>query len=271
MARFQPHASRREVRPTSLPLLVRLAAVALAFATIAASGLAWVGIDVLEVASDLAPTVSAAAEPTDDLLAATGQAIAEVKTSMILVRSITDNVADSTGDVADVVEGIAELAIGPIPDSLVALRASMPALIDTAAVIDESMRTLAAFGVPYSPEAPLDAALADVQAELVGLPESIAAQGETLALTLPQIRQTGADTTALSRQIETIEGNLVEIETSIETYRSSVAEVTDLAAVATRFARALPLARAAVIVMALAGLGLAVAGWSVAARLPRRL
>ncbi len=255
----------------STPLLVRLAALTLALATIAASALAWMGVGVIETAIDLAPTVSIAAEPTDDLLATTEQALTAVKESLGLVGSITDNVAESTGDVADVVGGIADLATGPIPDSLAALRSSMPALIDTAAVIDESMRTLAVFGVPYAPEAPLDVALADIQAGLSDLPESIEAQGETLALILPQIRQTGTDTAALTRQVSAIEANLDEILISIESYRTSVDEVSAMAEMATGLAGALPLARAAVVVMMLSGLGLALIGWNLSGRLPRRL
>ncbi len=254
------------MKPILTSTLIRLAAVILAVTSLAAAASGWLALNVIDTTLTLLPGVSSTAEPSEDLLDAIELTLAEVRTTLDDVALITDRVADSTTEAAAVIDEVATLTTGQIPDSLAALEDTMPALIDTANVIDDTMSALSFLGVSYDPDQPLDDALRQVQTRLDGLPETIAAQGETIGELVDDIERIGTDTATVSGRLEAIDTGLADAEATIDDYRRAISDLGVVSDVGTDIAAAVPAARVTLILLAVSGLSLASLGWIIARR-----
>ena len=83
-------------------------------------------------------------------------------------------------DAAALTASLGTLLTEEVPTALDGVLASMPALVDTARVIDRTMRALSLVGVDYDPEVPLDQSLTGIEQTLEPLPEQLRAQQEAL-------------------------------------------------------------------------------------------
>lgn len=247
--------------------LVRIGAIVLAIATLVAAIGGWVGLDVIETSLTLAPEVSEAGEPSRGLIAVVDETLDEVRAGLQTLESITDRVVASTEEAADVLDEVATLSTGRIPDALASLEAALPALIETAAVIDNTMRTLSVLGVDYQPQVPLDEAFGEVQTQLEGLPETISQQGQSLHTLVEEMRSTGTETELLSSQIDTIERNLADTQLTLNDYRGAVDNLGRLAELSDQIERSIPVGRVALAVLAVSGLILGAIGWNLGGRL----
>jgi hypothetical protein len=256
----------RPMKPILTSTLVRLGSAILAVTALSASVAGWLALNVIDTTLTLVPGISQTAEPSDDLLDAVDQALVEVRATLEVVGGITDRVADSTDDAAAIMNEIAVLSTGQIPDALTALQDSMPALIDTANVIDNTMQTLSFLGVDYDPDKPLDDALREVETQLDGLPETIAEQGDRIQDLVEEIRLTGSDTALIGARLEAIGGNLADAEATIDDYRQAVDDLGLVADVGTEIAAAVPAARVALVLLALSGVAMGIIGWTIAGR-----
>lgn len=248
-------------------VLLRIASVVVFLSTLAAAVGGWVGLGIVESALALAPELGRAAEPSENVVDAVDETLEEVGSGLRTLGSITDQVASSTDEAADVVEEIADLSSGRIPDALSSLEAALPALIDTAAVIDDTMRTLSILGIDYRPQVPLDEAFSDVQTQLDDLPETLRLQGENLDTLGGEMRSTGAETSLLTDQIHGIEESLAETQLTLDEYAVALEGLGQLAEHTDRIHAALPLGRAALAVLAASGLILGLVGWALSNRL----
>lgn len=247
--------------------LVRIGAVVVAFASVVAAIGGWVGLDVIETSLTLAPELGEAGEPSQGLVAAVDETLNEVRGGLQTLQSITDQVAASTEEAADVLDEVGALSTGRIPDALASLEAALPALIDTASVIDNTMRTLSVLGVDYRPQVPLDEAFGDVQTQLDGLPETINQQGENLQTLVEEMRGMGTETGLLSGQIDTIERNLADTQVTLSDYSQAVDSLGRLTELSDQIEASIPVGRAALVALALSGLILGAIGWHLGSRL----
>lgn len=96
----------------------------------------------------------------------TTEAVESIETaSRSSVRTITS--------VSVLIEETADIAGSGVADSLEAALETLPGLISTGRVIDNTMSALSLFGVDYDPEMPLDESLADLEEALRPLPDQI--------------------------------------------------------------------------------------------------
>lgn len=253
--------------PLTTAALVRIGAVVLSVATVFAAIAGWVGLDVIETSLTLAPELSESGEPSQSLVTAVDDTVTRVQSGLETLRGITDRVASSTEQAATVLDEVATLSTGQIPDALSSLEASLPALIDTARVIDNTMRTLSVLGVDYQPQVRLDDAFRDVQARLDGLPEAITRQGESLQALVEEMRTTGKETSRLSDQVGTIEESLAATQATLDEYGAAVDNLGNLAQLSDQIEASIPVGRVALAVLALSGLILGAIGWSLGTRL----
>lgn len=254
------------MKPVLTSTLIRVGAVILAVTALSASVAGWLALNVIDTTLTVIPGISRTTEPSGDLLDAIEVTLDEVRATLGDVSGITDQVADSTSEAAAVIDEIATLTTGQIPDSLTALQETMPALIDTANVIDNTMSALSFLGVDYDPDEPLDEALREVEAQLDGLPETISDQGARIGALVDDIRQTGTETGLISGRLETIDAGLGDAAATIDDYRQAIDDLGLVGDVGTDIAAAVPAARVALLVLALSGVALAIIGWKVAGR-----
>src|SRR5690606_26846779 len=158
--------SRRWMQRLSAANLVKIGAALVAVVSLAAAVAGWIALDVVESVFSAAPELEEAAEPSRDPLEAIDATMGEAGGALGTRSGMADRLSGSAVPAAEVLDEVAELTTSQIPDSLTALRDALPALIDTADVIDDTMRTLSFLGVEYRPQVPLDDAFGEIQAQL---------------------------------------------------------------------------------------------------------
>lgn len=175
------------------------------------------------------------------------------------IERATRTTSRALSNVADVVTEASGLAAGDVADSLDSAVATLPALIDTARVIDRTMTALSFVGVDYNPEVPLDQSLEDLEESLAPIPDQLRSQVElmdSVAVDLEDIAteagslagvllQTRIDMLEAERVLQSASSNaaaaaesVAEIEADISTF-SSLARVVVVAATFALLAAAL--------------------------------
>lgn len=105
--------------------------------------------------------------------------------------------------VSTVIDDTSELAGGEVADSLEAAVDTLPGLISTSRVIDNTMRALSFVGVDYDPEVPLDESLIELEASLAPLPDQIRDQADAVG-------QISADLDRIAEEGRELSGILLE-------------------------------------------------------------
>jgi hypothetical protein len=246
--------------------LIRLASVLLVVIALASGLVAWVGLAAIEVSTALTPGSAQAVA----LITTADGALGEARAALSVAADAGDRINQSAEDVAVAVADVAVLTREQIPLALAAVENSLPALVDTAAVIDNTMTALSFLGVPYDPEVPMDEAIEALGDELDGLPEAIAEQGSALDSMVPEILGVGSELELLAGHMEAMTASLDQAQAVIGDYRETVEANASAIDAASALPGLIPWARAAVVVGVLAGIGLGTAGLALAGRVPAR-
>ena len=191
-----------------------------------------------------------------------------VETTAILEGSMTDldqlvgSIEASSATTAAFVDDTAAITSGRISGSLAAIERAMPGLIDAGAVVDDTLSTLALFGVDYRPVIAFDDALRDVASSIDGLSEAVAAQGDTLQGLVPEVEQVGQTSSRLAGRIRDTRSQLERAGTLLDEYRTILTD-------AERSLGSQPfwfdaLSRIVLVVTGATGLGLAITLWRLA-------
>jgi methyl-accepting chemotaxis protein len=172
----------------------------------------------------------------NDTVAVTRRALVAVGDTTQVVNDVFGDVARSLRDVqltlsdtsltltrASVVTGrLGDVITEDIPSSVEAVRAALPALADTARVVDTTMRGLAFFGVAYDPDVPLHVTIATIDEELERIPELLTAQQETLEAVAADLGSFSSSTLEIAEQLASIRGRLAEATVILDGYREIV-------------------------------------------------
>lgn len=142
-------------------------------------------------------------------------------------RTLIDSSVTLT-QVAKVTDDLGELLGRDIPESIEAIRRTMPSLIATAGVVDGTMRALSFVGVDYDPETPFDDALVEIDGRLGEIPETLRGQEAVLADVADQLSAFGGQTLVMGDDLAGIRGRLVESESLLDRYAASADEAREL-------------------------------------------
>jgi hypothetical protein len=147
------------------------------------------------------------------------------------LRSVQTTLSDSSLTLtrASAVTGnLGAIVTEQVPDSVDAVRDALPALIDTAGVIDSAMRGLAFFGVNYESEVPLNESLVAIDRRLAEIPVLLRAQQGTLADVAADLGDFSSDALTISDDVGSIRVRLAEAATVLAGYDSIVADSREL-------------------------------------------
>lgn len=151
-----------------------------------------------------------------------------------VVDSVFDDVADSLRGVQTtlgetsltltrasvVTSNLVEVVTEDVPASVESVRAALPALIDTARVIDRTMRGLAFFGVDYDPAVPLDESLVEIDVRLAEIPELLSSQQETLEGVASDLGAFSSSTVEIAEDLGAIRVRLSQASAVLAEYGS---------------------------------------------------
>ena len=125
----------------------------------------------LEVTADAVSTVDTTLEVASGALLTLGQTVETVRVATEQAAASAELVERTVSEAADVVGT-------DLPDTIDAVRETMPALIEASAVIDTTLRGLALFGVPYDPEVPLGEGFRRLDEQLAPLSATLQPTGQ---------------------------------------------------------------------------------------------
>lgn len=147
------------------------------------------------------------------------------------LRGVQSTLADSSLTLtraSSVTGSLGAIITEQVPDSVEAVRDSLPALIGTAGVIDSAMRGLSFFGVNYDVEVPLDESLAEIDLRLAEIPVLLRAQQDTLAGVAGDLGVFSSDALIISDDVGSIRVRLAEAATVLAGYDIIVSDSRDL-------------------------------------------
>ncbi|MGF1667433.1 MAG: hypothetical protein ACFCVC_14320 [Acidimicrobiia bacterium] len=175
------------------------------------------GVDALDVTRDLLETVGATTDTVEETVTSVTEGLGTLE------QSVVDGAA-TLRDVSRLSADLGELATSTIPESLDALRATMPQLIATAGVVDGVMRTLRFVGVDYDPEVPLDGSLVELDLRLAVIPDQLRSQAAGFDEAAQGIADFGAASIGIASDIGTISDNLAGSSELLTGYTEQVGE-----------------------------------------------
>jgi len=226
----------------------------LAGLVLAVAGQALVGEVDRTLGASLALTEQAL-EAVDEALAVGATTLPAVDAALEGTRVSAQEAGAALTSGAQTARSTADVTGTAVADSVEAVQASIPALIQVATAVDGSLRALDAlpFGPPYEAEQPFDDAVRDLGAALEGVPDDLRGQAEGLRRTADALAETGATVTTLESDLAQVRDGLADADAVLA---SSAATARDahvlLERSRVRLGRRTTATRAAVVVVGLA-------------------
>lgn len=156
-------------------------------------------------------------ETVNGVVADTSAGLEGASASVEQVSVIVGEAVAALGSVADFLEE-------DLPETIETVRTAMPGAIETANVIDSTLRTLSLFGVDYDPDEPFGESLSRVNTALASLPGEIRAQSDAMRQLVPSASQLAVETEDLSRLMTGLEEGLDDLNALSDQYEATLAE-----------------------------------------------
>jgi methyl-accepting chemotaxis protein len=170
-----------------------------------------------QVSQSAVNAISETVDVVDDSVTRIDESLDAASASLVSLATAAEIANEGLTDVADFLEE-------DLPADIDAILISMPAAIQTASAIDNTLSALAFFGVDYNPEEPFDDSLRRVQNALAGMPGELRVQSDTIRALIPAVAELGVQTERLAGAIDEIEADLAEIHQLVGSYRVTVEE-----------------------------------------------
>lgn len=186
--------------------------------------------------------VGSASELTSQSIASSRDLLAGASETTAAVDEVLSDVAGSLREVqvtladasltltraAVVVDDLGELVSNEIPSSIDAVTDSMPALVDTAGVVDTAMRGLSFFGVDYDADVPLDDSIEEIALRLSLISPLLRAQDEIMEAVSDDLGYFGGVTTLVSDDVGVIRSRLSRASSVVDDYAQIVETADEL-------------------------------------------
>jgi hypothetical protein len=192
----------------------------------------------------------------DDTLQLTTQSLDTVEDTLLLAKSTMGEVNAGLGTVhttavdlgqtinatRPLLDQIAEVASEDVPTSIEAVQTSLPAMIQVAAAIDDTLTTLNSFGVNqtilgvpiqfdlgvnYDPEVPFDESVSVIGASLDGLPARLRSLRIYINVADNNLETISGDIFTISEDLSHINSRLTETGPLLDDYIRIVTEAND--------------------------------------------
>lgn len=166
---------------------------------------------------------------TESALSALGETLVviesvadEVDGGLVAAAASIDAASEGAGEVSESLGELADFLDGDLQDNLEAVRRSMPAAVQAAGAIDDTLRALSLLGVNYDPDEPFDTSLMAMQDALSTLPEQLSDQAAAIRGLVPLSSRFADDAAALSGSLTSLGDGLDNTRQLIESYRGTM-------------------------------------------------
>lgn len=161
-----------------------------------------------------------------DTVGAVDEAVATLDAGLDVAADSLRDVQGSAADAAltltqisAVTRDLGELIGQEVPASIDAVRAAMPPLVDTARVVDRTMRALSLVGVDYDPAVPLDEALTEVDRRLADIPRNLRGRDRVIGGVADGLAGLGTQTLVSAEQMASVRSEIADASRRLDTLR----------------------------------------------------
>lgn len=210
-------------------------------------------------------TIDAIEETLDLVDSVTGELETGLGTAGDSLAAASAAAADSSGNLED----LADFLDGDLVANIEAIQGSMPAAIQAAGAIDDTLRALSLLGVDYDPEQPFDESLRAIDAALQDLPTQLTVQAGAVRALVPTTERFAGDAAALASSISALVDDMERSGEILDGYRETVEEARALVdETGATFTTSVWLFRAFILAAAIAGAALSIGLIAVGRREP---
>lgn len=168
--------------------------------------------------------------------------LGDVNEGLETVEGAAINIAKTVTDTRPLLDQVSVVVSQNASGSVEAMQASIPALAEVAATIDQTLLTLSQFrideqilgfelkydlGINYSPEIPFDQAFVGLGASLTGLPQELRSVEGNLEVANVNLAAISDSITAISTDIDIINGRIAEVPAQIDSYTIIVRQINN--------------------------------------------
>jgi ABC-type transporter Mla subunit MlaD len=181
-------------------------------------------------------------ETVEDTLILTRSTVAQVSNSISTTRQTAVDVARAVSDSGPMLEEVNQVISQDAAQSLEAVQVSLPSVVEVAANIDHTLRTLNDFqfersilgiplrfdlGIRYDPEEPFDESIHRIGGNLDGLPERLRGLEGHLDIAGENLARTGDNLHLLAEDLDAINQNISGLQSLLDDYSRLIVESND--------------------------------------------
>lgn len=200
----------------------------------------------------------------ESALGTTGQGLTAAKDTLLLAQdtvdsvnvamdsaiTTTDDVAQTVADTGPMLDNISTVATEQVPDSLQAIEDTLPAVIEVAGVIDQTLIGLSGFGfeqdlsvpvlgaeipiplsfdlgIEYEPEVAFDEALGSLETSIADVPESLRALQTDLDAANQNLTVLSTDLFVVADSLEGINQNIALLNPILDQYIDIIDQINN--------------------------------------------
>jgi ABC-type transporter Mla subunit MlaD len=160
----------------------------------------------------------------DETLSLIESVAVDVEEGIGSASSSIASASEAVGTAAVELEGLADFLDGELQASIEALLGTMPAAIQTAGVIDNTLSALSLIGVDYDPDQPFDESLRAVEDALSGIPAQLGEQAEAIRALVPVSQPFADDAAATAESFDSLQAQLESSQQLIDSYGRALDE-----------------------------------------------
>lgn len=181
-------------------------------------------------------------ETVKETLILTKLTVGQLSEGLSTVEDTMDNVSIAIDDTRPLLQQSSSVTTEQLPASIEAFQETMPALVEVAGTIDDTLRTLDAFnvrrsilgipldfdlGVEYDPEMPFDESVSDLGASLEGVPQQLRSLRQHIETTNDNLRTMSRNVSSISSDLGTINRSISRVEPLLDEYIAIITELSD--------------------------------------------
>ena len=168
--------------------------------------------------------------------------ITEVNSSLDTVEGTAVHLGQTLNQTQPLLDQVSTIASDEVPQSLDAIQATMPDLVQVAAAIDDTLTILnnfrideQIFGIPirydlginYDPAVPFDESVSEIGRSMETLPDQLRDLDGYVVVASDNLTLISEDVLAISQDLDRVNGRIAELDPLLEDYLRIVVELND--------------------------------------------
>lgn len=181
------------------------------------------------------------------------QTVSDVNESLVTIEQTADDISLALTDTQPLLTEVGDIVSNDVPDSIEAVQASIPNMVEVAGAIDNTLTTLNNFavdrsidipnpfssqplytfdlnfdlGINYDPNVPFDQTVRELGTSIEGLPEQLRGLAEHVDRSSANLQNLSDSITTVGDDLAVVNGRIAELDPLLDEYGRIVTELND--------------------------------------------